>query len=378
MLGSFEEEYAKIEERYHSGRDAAELSKLKEQLLSRPIVLFGLGFFGVPVYRNFVSHGIVPQCFCDSKKTGYEKETGLKIITPAQLIKEFSNANVVISVADPHNQDSIFHQLIGLGFDKQQIFTFDAAFQFLDKSVVEITSLTFEKLQKYLEGYRWSYNYFSDVESKKVILARINSYLFKDVFCYEKNEPIYFPQELFQFTENEVFVDGGLYTGDTSDAFIKRVNGKYRAVYGFDIDEANASVARENLSRYDNVHIVLKGLWKKTDIRHAELELLAGSQINDTGMASIPVISLDEYFSKMRAEDFPTFIKMDIEGSEKNALLGSTKVIRTTRPKLAICAYHKPEDIYDLPQTILNIRGDYKFALRHYSPYTWDTVLYAY
>ncbi|MCI1990149.1 MAG: FkbM family methyltransferase [Oscillospiraceae bacterium] len=378
MLGSFEEEYAKIEGRYRSGRDSIRLSKLKRRLLSRPIVLFGLGFYGVPAYRNFVSHGIIPKCFCDSKKSGCEKETGLPIVSPTQLQQEYPHANIVISVANPDNQKSIFRQVRGLGFDEQQIFTFDSVFQFLDKSVVEVTSLTFDEFQKHLAGYRWSYNFFSDDGSKRIVLERINSYLFKDILHYKEKEPAYFPRDLFSFSEKEVFVDGGLYTGDTSEAFIKLVNGKYRAVFGFDIDEANASRARQNLSQYENVHIITKGLWSKTDVLHAKLKQLAGSQINQAGTVSIPVISLDEYFSNTNVENFPTFIKMDIEGSEKHALLGSKNIISTVRPKLAVCAYHKPEDIYDLPQTILKIRRDYKFALRHYSPYTWETVLYAY
>jgi len=55
---------------------------------------------------------------------------------------------------------------------------------------------------------------------------------------------------------------------------------------------------------------------------------------------------------------------MDIEGSEKEALMGAANIIKAAKPKLAICAYHKTEDIYELPQTILNIRDDYKLALR--------------
>ena len=93
MLGSFEEEYAKIEERYRSGQDAIKISKLKENLLSRPIVLFGLGFFGIPIYKNFVSHEIYPKCFCDSKKTGYEQKTGLRIISPEELKNKYYNSN---------------------------------------------------------------------------------------------------------------------------------------------------------------------------------------------------------------------------------------------------------------------------------------------
>lgn len=378
MLGSFEEEYAKIAERYRSGRDEDEQSKLKQRLLGKPIVFFGVGLLSQVVYRNFAAHGIVPQCFCDSKKTGNEKETDLPIITPAQLQREYSDANIVISVASLNGQKSIFHQLIGLGFDKQQIFTFDDVFKFYDSGMVEETRLTFQELQKHLGGYQWCYNLFSDSKSKKIVLERINSYLFKDTLHYEKDNPAYFSREFFAPSVNEVFIDGGLFNGDTTEAFIKWVNGKYHAIYGFEIDEENVIAAHKNLSQYKNIHIISKGLWSKTDVQNASLKFSTSSRINKAGVDSVPVTSLDEYFSSMNNRELPTFIKMDIEGSEKQALLGSKNIISSARPKLAICAYHKPEDLYDLPRTILNIREDYKFALRQYSPYTWETVLYAY
>ena len=92
---------------------------------------------------------------------------------------------------------------------------------------------------------------------------------------------------------------------------------------------------------------------------------------------SIAVTGLDMFFSEAAEEKLPTFIKMDIEGAEKEALMGAKEIIKRRKPKLAICAYHKPEDIYELPQTILGIRDDYRFVLRQHEYGCYDTVLYA-
>ncbi len=73
-----------------------------------------------------------------------------------------------------------------------------------------------------------------------------------------------------------------------------------------------------------------------------------------------------------------TFIKMDIEGAEYDALCGARKIIASQKPKLAICVYHKAEDIIEIPRLILDINPDYKFALRHYSLFDTETVLYAF
>lgn len=45
----------------------------------------------------------------------------------------------------------------------------------------------------------------------------------------------------------------------------------------------------------------------------------------------------------------PTFIKMDIEGSEQEALKGCKRILKELKPKLALCVYHKPEDLFEIP-----------------------------
>lgn len=68
---------------------------------------------------------------------------------------------------------------------------------------------------------------------------------------------------------------------------------------------------------------------------------------------------------------------MDIEGAEYEALEGSKEILKRYSPKLAICLYHKPEDIYKLPLLIHEMNPNYKFYIRHYSDYRTDTLLYA-
>ena len=72
------------------------------------------------------------------------------------------------------------------------------------------------------------------------------------------------------------------------------------------------------------------------------------------------------------------FIKMDIEGAEKEALMGSKLLIMKYHPTLAICVYHKIEDMYEVWKIIESIApGVYKFYLRQYRFGDSETVLYA-
>ena len=70
-------------------------------------------------------------------------------------------------------------------------------------------------------------------------------------------------------------------------------------------------------------------------------------------------------------------IKLDVEGAELKALQGAEKTILQCRPKLAVCIYHKPEDIVEIPAYLLSLHSDYKFYIRHYQMSANETVLYA-
>lgn len=95
--------------------------------------------------------------------------------------------------------------------------------------------------------------------------------------------------------------------------------------------------------------------------------------IKDDGDVVVPVIDIDTLVNGNPV----TFIKMDIEGSELKALQGAEQTIKMYKPTLAICVYHKKEDIIEIPNYILSIVPEYKLYLRHYSNHTEETVLYA-
>ena len=72
-----------------------------------------------------------------------------------------------------------------------------------------------------------------------------------------------------------------------------------------------------------------------------------------------------------------TFIKMDIEGSEYNALLGGQEVICNNKPKLAICIYHSDEDMLRLIELIHDMVPEDSLFIRQHSNSICETVLYA-
>ncbi len=99
----------------------------------------------------------------------------------------------------------------------------------------------------------------------------------------------------------------------------------------------------------------------------------AGSRITAHGATKIYVDSIDHMHAKVRV----TLIKMDIEGSEMAALKGAEKIIKRDRPKLAVCIYHNPEDIFEIPFLIKKLVPEYKLYIRHHSDTYAETVVYA-
>ena len=71
------------------------------------------------------------------------------------------------------------------------------------------------------------------------------------------------------------------------------------------------------------------------------------------------------------------FIKLDIEGKEKEVLMDIEEYIAEQMPDLAICIYHKVEDLWEIPMMIKKINPKYKIYIRHHSNYYTETVCYA-
>lgn len=183
----------------------------------------------------------------------------------------------------------------------------------------------------------------------------------------------YFDLQYFDL-QNEFFADVGALDGETTKCFMRHCSGNGHA-YVFEPNPAQFEITRQNLKEYSNVELFPYGLYdENTTLRFDSCDYDAGSaKVSETGELIIEVRRLDDLLG-----DKPvTFIKMDIEGSELAALRGAERIIREQKPKLAICVYHKPEDMWEIPGLILEYCPDYRLYLRHYSITQTETVLYA-
>ena len=181
--------------------------------------------------------------------------------------------------------------------------------------------------------------------------------------------------DFFSPRDKEVFVDCGCFNGQTSLDFINWTKGNFKKIYAFEADPYSINRCKEIIKdvNKEKILFVEKAVWHRKEMLKFDSRYDGGAKINSNGDALIEADTIDNILNGERV----TFIKMDIEGAENNALLGAKNTILKWKPRMAISVYHKPIDILEIPTTILKMDSNYNFALRQYQSNTSETILYA-
>lgn len=182
----------------------------------------------------------------------------------------------------------------------------------------------------------------------------------------------YFDLDALKHDPNEIFVDCGCLDGETSKEFIKWSGDEYQHIYAFEPDTKQIEKCQKALEG-ERADVYCKGVWNKREQLRFTAFLEGSSYVSEEGESVIEADCLDNVLRDVGV----TFIKMDIEGAEIQAIQGAKKLIQKNHPKLAISIYHRPEDIYEIPNLLLEYNPGYVFYLRHYSVSASETVLYA-
>lgn len=176
----------------------------------------------------------------------------------------------------------------------------------------------------------------------------------------------------------DIVIDAGAYYGETAFWFLKYI-GSDGKVYAFEPSDSNFRSLKENIenNKVKNIEPIKMGLGRQeegTFLFNAESSsyLVDANLINTS---KIRITTIDKFVEEHKLKSVG-FIKMDIEGSEIDALAGAKETITRYKPKLAISVYHKGDDMIKIPMYLKSIVPDYKFFLRH-NKYSWaETVLY--
>lgn len=177
--------------------------------------------------------------------------------------------------------------------------------------------------------------------------------------------------QLLKLSDKEHYADLGAYRGDTIEELVNLCGGFAKA-YAFEPDKKTFAKLQENTKAYPNITLYPYALWND----NTTLNFSGGggrqSALSEEGY-QVETVSLDS----ISGDKTLTYIKADVEGAEKEALEGMSKILKEQKPKLCISAYHRSADIFELILQIHSINPEYKIHIRHH-PYipAWDTNLF--
>lgn len=293
----------------------------------------------------------------------------VKIYTPNNI----KNKNALIIVASLFYGLEIQDELLSKGFNNILHYHYLALNEKFKLNPAQALVGLQNDYYKNEDEYKKLFNLFDDEKSKKVLTKLIE---FRKTYNIEAFRDLCEPLEK-QYVEDfmpkdcPVFVDGGGFIGDSTPFFAK-LNPNYKKIYFFEPDENLISQAKNNLKNLNNVIFHKAGISDSNKILRFKASDDNDGCFTNSGDIEIECVSLDNTITEDVA-----YIKMDIEGSEIEALNGAKRLIKNGSP-LAICVYHKAEDLRLIPNLILKINPNYKFILRHYTNTIFDTVLYAF
>jgi FkbM family methyltransferase len=177
----------------------------------------------------------------------------------------------------------------------------------------------------------------------------------------------------------DVVIDGGAYWGESALYFAHGVGPQGRVV-SFEVDPVNVAAFGHNLSLNPGlagrIEIVPAALWDRSQETVTVRARGPGTAVTSEGEGRVPTESVDALLRR-GAVDRVDFIKLDIEGAELNCLKGAEMALRTFRPRLAIAAYHKPNDLAVIPEYVLGLDLGYRLRLGHTTMHQEETILFA-
>ena len=346
---------------------------LLEKLKGKSIYLYGAGTRGKVALKNLNRLGMgenVVGFIDDNIKEGFY------FGKPIHLTENIKQSDILeaVFIITTYAVNKMVCKIMEKGISVDHIYYF---------SELLIDDIDLEILQNNRREIEQTYRLLSDDLSKYIYKSLFEVYLDGNIgnLSRTKGDMQYFPiygssDEIKEFflSEQEGFVDCGAYDGDTIRKFKAITQNKFQKIWAFEPDEDNYSKLTAYIEKEKDVRVELVqgGVYSEDAVMYFDGKKGTSSSLKKTGEESVKVYQLDNIINQT-----VSFIKMDIEGSEKDALLGAKRIIAEYKPKLAICIYHQIEDFWKVPLLMKSLNPDYRLYIRNYEDRIDETVCYA-
>jgi FkbM family methyltransferase len=342
---------------------------------AKRLVIFGAGGLGHRIVRGLRSRAIVPLALCDNNRALWGSEVeGVPVLSPASASAAFPQAVFMVGIWHPSQGEGLLSrmaELRSLGCHE----------------VVSFVSLLWLYPEIFLPNMFWeSPQYFrgqtAGIDAARALLDdRGKAELERQVAFRLSGDPRvlgapepgaqYFPAGVFSLSEQETFVDCGAYNGDSVRDFLKACGGRFRRVIALEPELQNLEALQASVNLDERLRVYPYAVGARREVLRMSSSG-ASSAVSATGDTEVESVPLDE----LLADEQPTYIKMDIEGSEIDALRGAEATIRRCRPKLAVCVYHHPDHLWQIPLLLRELMPHSTLTLRSHMLDGFDTVCY--
>jgi FkbM family methyltransferase len=345
---------------------------------SKSLVLFGAGPLGKNTLAGLRREGVEPLAFADNNPQLWGKVVdGLNVLSPDEVSSRYrDSACFVVAI---YNGSPARRQLAALGC--KRVAPFPALFWKYPRIFTPTNGIDLpHRLHAAASEIRLCGSILYDEASRRELCEQLiwRCWLDYDVLSPPSDGThTYFPLDLTTPRNDEVFVDCGSFDGESLNSFATHWNRKFRHAFAFEADPANRAALASNIEAM--------GLAERATIMPYVVGNLNGAVSFACGGTVASHVSSNggaPTLAARRLDDLewpipPTYIKMDIEGAEPEALRGAQQLLRRYHPILAICTYHRSEHLWQIPNLIHSISPEYRIFLRRYAEECWEGVCYA-
>lgn len=330
----------------------------------KPILMYGMGNGADKILRALDARGVVVSDFFASD--GFVRGHlfhGKRVLSYSQAKEKYGSFIVLLSFATC--LDDVIVNIIRIAGEQElyipdvpvaggELFT--RSFYLENKEKFEIArSLLSDELSRYV---------FDKVVEYK-LSGRIEPLLESECEREEVFSSVLSPKKY------KTACDLGAYNGDTAKELIS-YSPDIERIYALEPDRRNYRKLCEYAKGEDRVIPYNAAAWSSDTSLCFSEEGNRNSGVKENGVKTVDALCLDRL-----VREKVDYIKMDVEGSEREALIGAKEIIRRDKPQMLVSAYHRSKDIFSLILQIHELNPEYKFYLRRFRYFpAWDLNLY--
>jgi FkbM family methyltransferase len=342
------------------------------------LVLFGAGPLGKAILAGLRKAGVEPLAFADNNRDLWHQQVmGLAVLSPTEAAEQYGeSACFVVTI---YQGSSARRQLASLGCQRVVAcapLLWKYADIFIPQSGLELP----HRFPEQFASIRQCYAALGDEISRRELREQILWRYWLDFAALSSPldaSATYFPTDLLAPVPDEVFVDCGSFDGDSIRSFNRHWGGVFRHIFAFEPDPVNRGALSLNLEAMgirDRATVMPYAVGNTSGQVSFSFSSSASSHVTTEHAGStIECRRLDDIEWPL----IPTYIKMDIESAEPEAIEGGSELLRRYQPVLAVCTYHRSEHLWQIPNIIRSIVPEYDVFLRRYAEESWEGVCYA-